>query len=151
MDPADLERLVDRAVSSLPTPPAPPTLLPRVMRAVAVEAFAAAPAAPRRSWFEWSWPAKVASVVAIALVVTGTMQLGPAMAAALTSSDGALSWLPIAGSLRRLGAWVNTGVVLWRVVQPFAVAGVVLVTVMCAACAAFGAALKSVALEGSST
>src|SRR5688500_12276604 len=47
MNPADLERLVDRELQRLPAPRAPETLLPRVMAAV--------DAAARRPWYTRAW------------------------------------------------------------------------------------------------
>ena len=59
MDPAELERLVDRALGQLPAPRAPRTLLPRVMAAVPT------PARPwhARPWLMWPAGWQIISLV----------------------------------------------------------------------------------------
>jgi hypothetical protein len=75
MDPADLERLIDRELRSLPTPRAPRTLLPAVM--------AAANEAANRPWYSrtWlQWP--VGWQLASAVVLLGVVAAGSVVPAA---------------------------------------------------------------------
>src|SRR6478672_10257848 len=93
----DLEDRLDRAIRALPAPAAPPTLLPRVMAAVELEAALAAPVAPATqpsgTWWKWSWPARVASLAGaaclLALIVYGWSHLDPAAAIRLAGNGRA--------------------------------------------------------------
>ena len=149
MNPADLERAVDRALRRLPTVIAPPTLLPRVLEAVR-HRF-------QRPWYErpwFNWPVGLQAASALALV------------AGLAA--GALAWPVLDRVLfdavfAFVGNWetqlsaasadvlsvVNVVAVLRRVLVGEVLNYVIAVTaVMGMACAAFGAALARMALWG---
>jgi hypothetical protein len=151
IDPAELERLTDRALSRLPPPTAPRALLPRVMAAVEIAA--------RRPWYARAWrtwpPAwQAASAAAVLVVVAVAALIAPGVYA--TALDGwALiaeppAWLEGAARTAR-AAWEGSRTV-WRVlIEPVAGYLAVFVLVMSAACIAFGAALdRVVALGGAS-
>ena len=72
MDPADLERLLDRELKQLPRPGAPRTLLPRVMAATA---HAPAPALPASGWSTWSPGLQAAMVAGLLLAIAGIVWL----------------------------------------------------------------------------
>jgi hypothetical protein len=141
MDPADLERLIDRELRSLPAPRAPRTLLPRVM--------AAATAAAERPWYSraWlQWPVgwQLASAMAlIALMAAGSVVLPQIRDAVEAISFVANVRSDVASSAREVETATSAVRVLWRTllapVVPWAFA---LVTLMCAACAVFGTALN---------
>jgi len=141
MDPADLERLIDRELRSLPAPRAPRTLLPRVM--------AAANAAAHRPWYAraWlDWP--VGWQLASALVLIGVVAGGSVLLPQVRDAVEAISFVAnvrsdVASSAREVETATSAVRVLWRTllapVVPWAFA---LVTLMCAACAVFGTALN---------
>lgn len=132
MDPAEVDRLLDRELADLPRPRAPRTLLPRVMAA------AAAPAPAATGWFTWPRAWQAASVAA-ALVVTAFV-----------------AWLAMAPPAGVVNAAQGAGEalavvrVLWDVlVQPAAVYLFVIGILFTLACAAAWAALDA-ALGGAS-
>src|SRR5687767_12320756 len=134
MDPADLERLLDRELRQLPRPNAPPTLLPRVLAATAA---AGAPTAAT-GWFTWPRAWQVASIAAVIAFAAG------------------MSWLVLAAPSRVAGivdAAGKTATVMrmfWDVgLQPVAAYLFVLGVALTLACAATWAAL-GVALGGAS-
>lgn len=140
MDPADLERLVDRELRALPAPRAPRTLLPRVMAAVA---------SARRPWYSraWlTWPAawQAVSVVVLLAAVAGGAMLLPNVRQAMNS----LTFVAevqgdVAARARDVEVAATAVRVLWNAllapVVPYAFG---LVLLMCAACAVFGTALN---------
>ena len=131
MDPADLERLLDRELKQLPRPHAPPTLLPRVLEAT-VGTAARRPAAT--GWFTWPAWARAASV---AVVVLSVVALGRVLASPPTG---------VADAARTAGDAATVMRVFWEVlVQPVATyilfLGVLLVLACAAAWAAFEVAL----------
>jgi hypothetical protein len=140
MDPADLERLVDRELRALPPARAPRTLLPRVMAAVD---------AARRPWYAraWlTWPAawQAVSVVALMAAVAGGAMLLPTLQQAMT----ALTFVAdvkgdVADRARDVEVATTAVRVLWNAllapVVPYAFG---LVLLMCVACAVFGTALN---------
>jgi hypothetical protein len=140
MDPADLERLIDRELQQLPAPRAPRALLPRVMAAVEQA---------QRPWYTraWlTWPAgwQIASVLLLLAVVAGGMALLPAVQSAVD----ALAFVTdirgnVAETARDVEGATTAVRVLWRTllapVVPYAFG---LVLLMCAACAVFGTALN---------
>jgi hypothetical protein len=140
MDPADLERLVDRELRALPAPRAPRTLLPRVMAAVA---------SARRPWYSraWlTWPAawQAVSVVVLLAAVAGGAMLLPNVRQAMNS----LTFVAevqgdVAARARDVEVATTAVRVLWNAllapVVPYAFG---LVLLMCAACAVFGTALN---------
>ena len=134
MDPADLERLIDRELRALPPPRAPRSLLPRVM--------AAADEAARRPWYSraWlEWP--VAWQLTSALVLIGVVAAAGVLLPQVRAAVAALSF--VADSTRDVEVTTSAVRVLWRTllapVVPWAFG---LVTLMCAACAVFGTALN---------
>lgn len=145
MDPADLERLVDRELRQLPLPRAPHTLLPRVM--AAAEARMGAPWY-RRAWRTWPIGWRLASAAACAAVVVAAgaalpLQLLGKAAGVAAASDTVRDAAALAG---RIEAATNAVWVLWRVlVQPLVPFAFALAMLMCLACAAFGLALNYVA------
>ena len=140
MDPADLERLIDRELRALPAPSAPRTLLPRVMAAVA---------SARRPWYSraWlTWPAawQAVSVVVLLAAVAGGAMLLPNVRQAMNS----LTFVAevqgdVAARARDVEVATTAVRVLWNAllapVVPYAFG---LVLLMCVACAVFGTALN---------
>jgi len=141
MDPADLERLIDRELRSLPAPRAPRSLLPRVM--------AAAHAAAERPWYSraWlEWPVGwqfASALVLLAVVAGGSVVVPHVRDAVETIGFVANVRGDVASSARDVETATTAVRVLWRTllapVVPWAFA---LVTLMCAACAVFGTALN---------
>jgi hypothetical protein len=141
MDPADLERLIDRELRALPAPRAPRALLPRVM--------AAANAAAQRPWYSraWlDWPVGwqlASALVLIGVVAGGSVVLPQVRDAVETISFVADVRSDVASSAREVETATTAVRVLWRTllapVVPWAFG---LVTLMCAACAVFGTALN---------
>ena len=134
MDPADLERLIDRELRALPPPRAPRALLPRVMAAV--------DDAARRPWYmrPWlQWP--VTGQLASALVLIGVVAAGGVLLPQLRAAVSTFGF--VADSTRDVEVATTTMRVLWRTllapVVPWAFG---LLTLMCAACAVFGTALN---------
>ena len=140
MDPADLERLLNRELRALPAPRAPRTLLPRVMAAVALA---------QRPWYSrtWlTWPAawQAVSVVMLLAAVSGGAMLLPGVREAMNS----LTFVAevqgdVAARARDVEVATTAVRVLWNAllapVVPYAFG---LVLLMCAACAVFGTALN---------
>jgi predicted permease len=123
MNPADLQRIAHRELRRLPAPRAPHTLLPRVM--AAVQEWSLRPWYAR-DWFTWPEALKVASAIALVLLVFGSALLWPRLEAAFT---------PV----------VVPATVLWRMLlEPLVPYAFVFVMSMCLACAAFAAALNQV-------
>lgn len=158
MPPRDLEDIVDRALKQLPVPRAPRSLLPRVMAAIEtgpVEPVSASP--PRtRPWVTWPLAWQVASItVAIALAL-GVARLWPhaasvaATAATTLAGDAPLRISAVAAETLSMAATVaNATRIVWHaLVQPLVGYVLILILVMCAACATFGAALSRVVLGG---
>jgi hypothetical protein len=141
MDPADLERLIDRELRSLPGPRAPRALLPRVMAAVNETV--------NRPWYSrtWlQWP--VGWQLASALALIGVVAAGGVILPQLRDAVEAISFVAnvrsdVASSTREVETATTAVRVLWRTllapVVPWAFG---LVTLMCAACAVFGTALN---------
>ncbi|HTV03331.1 MAG TPA: hypothetical protein VMF13_22465 [Luteitalea sp.] len=138
MHPEELTRLVDEALGQLPLPRAPRSLHPRVMAAVT-------PQIHGRPWFTWSWPAQVAAMVCLAVIVTGVTWLEPRLVLDLTQ------WVPewMVGVTAQISAVAETGSAVGRVVQvtwsgvvlPIAKLVLLLTVALCTACAACLAAL----------
>jgi hypothetical protein len=140
MDPAELERLVDRALGQLPAPRAPRTLLPRVMAAVPT------PARPwyARPWLMWPAGWQIISLVVLIGVMAGVATLltgmrAPASALVLAADVRA----HVVETARDMATATAALELLWRVllapVVPYAFA---LAFLMCLACAVFGTALN---------
>ena len=141
MDPADLERLIDRELRALPTPQAPRALLPRVM--AAVEASRRQPWYSR-AWLMWPIGWQVASIALLLGVVAGAASLLPALRSAAT----VLSFVDgmgggVAETARDVEVATSAVRVLWRaLVAPVVPYAFALVSLMCVACAVFGTALN---------
>jgi hypothetical protein len=122
----DLESAVHEELRALPLPPAPPTLLPRVL--AAVEAWARRPWYSR-TWFTWPGVWQAVSIAAVAVVA----------AAAVVGTPWVLQ------SIEETTA-VTAARILWRTLAaplvPYLFAVVML---MCLACAAVGTALNRLA------
>lgn len=141
MDPADLERLVDRELQRLPAPHAPETLLPRVM--AAVDAAARRPWF-RRAWFTWPVGWQMASVAIGIIALTAVVMLLPEVTSAarqapvVTDVSGEVSAVA-----QQLDTVTTAARVLWRAllapVVPYAFG---LVLLMSLACALFGTVLN---------
>lgn len=126
MEPADLERLLDRELKQLPQPVAPRTLLPRVMAAT-VEA----PALPASGWSTWSPGWQAAAVAGLLLAIAG------------------LAWLflappaPVTDVTRTAGETAAVMRLFWDVLlQPVVTYVFVLGLALAMACAAAWAALE---------
>jgi hypothetical protein len=133
MTSGDLERQVERALRQLPSPRAPHTLAPRVMRAVAAAASAAV--APMAGWRQWAPIWQAATLVA-----------------ALSIALSILLAVPVAASWVANLAVARATASLWReFAAPLAIPAITVVAVMCTACALLVAGLKHVAWEGQRT
>jgi hypothetical protein len=141
MDPADLERLIDRELRALPPPRAPRTLLPRVM--AAVEASKHQPWYSR-AWLTWPIGWQVASIVLLVGTVAGGVSLLPALRSAATVLSFVEGVDPGVVETARDVEVATTAVrVLWRsLVAPIVPYAFALVSLMCVACAVFGTALN---------
>jgi hypothetical protein len=151
MTPSDLDDRLDRELRRLPSPPAPPTLLPRVLELVGQRARA-----PwyRRAWVTWPAGWQVASAAALAVVMIGIALALPgtqrafedarSLVAAHVPADAA-GFLQIA----RQGSTLMR--VWWDVLlQPVAAYVAVLGIVVSLACAAFWTVLNLLAPGGAS-
>ncbi len=149
MHPADLERLVDAELRSLPAPYAPHTLLPRVLSAV--QNWTLQPWYTR-AWFTWPLAWQAAAVCVLAFAAWGGLTLMSVAHAALSGGSSAAvvasTANDIAGYLRGAAVMFEAGQDLGRtLLVPVARVVFAIVVVMCAACAVFGAALNHVILE----
>ncbi len=135
MDPADLDRLLDRELKALPRPAAPRTLLPRVIAAT-LDPVGDASAAT--GWSTWSRGWQLGSVAALMAVIGVAWLLLPA--APREISDATRTAVETATLVR----------VFWQVLfGPIAVYIAVLGVALTLACAAAWAAFE-VALGGAS-
>lgn len=132
MDPVDFDEL-DRALSELPAPRAPRTLLPRVLAATVDN-----PAAQPTGWLTWPLAWQVASVAALVLALGGAWMFAAAPPQQVTRAAGTAG--EVATLLR----------VFWDVLfQPVATYILVLGISLALACALAWAALEA-ALGGAS-
>jgi hypothetical protein len=144
----DLERELHHALRQLPAPRAPGTLRPRILAAIAREAS--------RPWYMrsfWTWPQSLQTAAAVvacavigagALVLTGIVPLGTALAAAGREMPG---WLvAISDALAATTVIVRT---VWRLlVLPAATLAFVLVLVTALTSALGWSTLSRLALGG---
>lgn len=151
MHPDELEQWANRRLRAQPPLRAPRTLLPRVMQAV--HSVAGQPWYAR-TWFSWPVAGQALSVGIVLSMVIGYVWMAPALH---QSVDGATTRLtsqvlaPFSGVLEEIAKVRVAARVVWQsALQPVVAALFVLVVLMCAACAAFGAALDRVALGGPS-
>jgi hypothetical protein len=140
----DLERIVDRALKRLPTPRAPHTLLPRVMAARAAQTQRVRP------FLAWPIAWQVASVATLLVLALGVARLWSGTEVLLQQSASPF-WSSAAETVGQVTATVtttvNVGRAVWRaLVEPFVGYVLVLILVMCAACATGAAALGRVAV-----
>ena len=149
MHPDDLERIVDRALKQLPGPRAPRTLLPRVI--AAIETGRVEKPSPR-PWLSWPLAWQVASLAALVVLGVGLSTLWPSVQSAVQPRIApALTELTatVADFTASVGVVTTVARAVWNViVQPLLGYVLLLVLMMCAACAAFGAALGRVVLGG---
>jgi hypothetical protein len=141
MNPADLERLVDRELQRLPGPRAPESLLPRVM--AAVEAAARRPWY-RRAWFTWPVGWQMASVVLGVIALTALVLFLPNVTSAARQAPVvATVGGEVSAAAQQMDTVATAARVLWRAllapVVPYAFG---LVLLMCLACAVFGTVLN---------
>jgi hypothetical protein len=147
MDPAELERLVDRALRALPDPRAPETLAARVMAAVEwQEAGAAA------SWRHWAPAWRALFGAALAVLVLGVWRLADAFGARFEAAYRHVvvhvpsAWAAAAADLARVAEACR---VIWHVVvQPIAPPLVVFLFAMSAAAMLCLIALQRIAFGG---
>ena len=146
-----LSAVIGRELAQLPRPCASRSLMPRVMAAVATSRPAP------RTWFTWPLEWQVLSIAALAVLVAGAVWSWPIAHTAMTTALAALwgkagavtSW--IAPATARVQGVVSVIGSVWRGLLQPVVGGVFLILViLCAICAAFGAALGRVALGGAS-
>lgn len=149
MHPADLERLVDVEIRSLPMPRAPRTLLPRVL-------FAAQNWALRpwysRAWFTWPLAWQAVAICTLVLSAWGGVTLMSVVHAAMSGGSSAhivaSAANDVAGFVRGAAVMVEAGRDLSRtLLVPLARLVSAVVVLMCVACAVFGAALNHVIFE----
>jgi hypothetical protein len=142
----DLESFVHDALTRLPGPTAPATLLPRVMTAVRQRPWYA------RAWTTWPRPLQAASLAAIAGVAVAIVLVWPSLDAASSALlTRAVSGLrPVSQASQGATEIFMAIDVLRRVFAPALGFAVAVVTVMSAACAIVGAALARFALGGAS-
>jgi hypothetical protein len=153
MPPGDLEDVVDRALRQLPAPKAPKTLVPRVMAAIATERVRTSRARP---WLNWPLAWQVASVTMLIALGVGIARLWPDAPSFVPQSatarvEGVLEKVStvVAKTVSDASTVLSVTRIVWRaLVQPLVAYVLVLVLVMCAACATFGAALGRVVLGG---
>jgi hypothetical protein len=149
MLPDDLEDVVDRALKQLPGPRAPRTLMPRVMAAIETERARTSSARP---WLAWPLAWQVASVTALIVLGVGMARLWPgALSVVQQSTPPVFADVTsfVVDVARKASAAANVTRIVWHaLVEPLVGYLLVLVLVMCAACATFGAALGRVALGG---
>jgi hypothetical protein len=147
MHPVDPEAIVDAALSELPQPRAPHTLLPRVM--AAVHAWANRPWYAR-AWFTWPVAGQVASLAALLLLVGGIAFMLRGSEIHVTTLIASLTGGPqgrVADLFRDARLASAAAQALWRpLLQPLLLVAFVLVMTMSAACVGFGAALNYVTL-----
>jgi hypothetical protein len=142
----DLDARVHDALTRLPAPVAPSTLLPRVMAAVQRRPWYA------RAWTTWPLPLRIASAVGLAGLAVGVALAWPLVDAAsrLLMARVAASLQPVSRASEGATEIFMAIDVLRRVFAPALGFAVVVVTVMSAACAVVGAALARFALGGAS-
>ena len=140
MHPVELQRHIDRELKSLPVLPAPDTLLPRVL--AAVRHWADRPW-HARAWFTWPMWWRVVSAATLLAVLAGVGVALPVVQDSVTARVAAIH-LPVsvdvAAAARRVVVIAGTLRILWLAIAgPFvayAFALLVLMGLLCAACAA---------------
>jgi hypothetical protein len=148
MDPADIEAVVHRALTKLPSPRAPRSLLPRVLAVVHQ------PVRPwyERAWMTWPRAWQLASLTALAGLAWALVLVLPSiesLVVAVVTRVGS-EFTPIAGLTGSIAVTLNAVDVLRRALAPTLGYAVSLIVMMSAACAVVGAALAHMALGGAS-
>ncbi len=142
MEPADLDRRLNRALERLPAPVAPETLLRRVMQTVDSRAHA-----PwyRREWRQWPLAWQVVSVAAGIGFVALALGRGPSPAVTTWVTGETLA--PAQAVTSQVEPTVAALQILWRVVVEPLVPGLfALAMLMFVACVAIGLTLNYVVL-----
>ncbi|HEY7500849.1 MAG TPA: hypothetical protein VH740_20160 [Vicinamibacterales bacterium] len=145
--------IVGHALSELPSPRAPRTLLPRVMAAASAKEVGRARPAATTS-FVWPSAWQAASLAALVVLVAGLAWIWPSARGFLESpSAGPIGtiWTNLVVVVRSTAAAASVVSVVWEsLVRPIVPYVFVWIVLMSAACAGFGAALGRVALGGAS-
>jgi len=145
MDPAELERIVDRELRQLREPRAPHTLVPRVM--AAARAWAGRPWYTR-PWVTWPAAWQAASMATLLVILAGVALLLPTVRTAAAGTVAPLAsgvMSEVAGLVMRAEAMTAVVQILWRtLVEPVAVCASLLLLLMWLALAVFGTALDRV-------
>lgn len=123
------------ALRAIPAPRAPHTLAPRVM--AAVHARLAAHAVAARTWFDWSVPAQLASVLAFVVVIAGAALVWP-------SIQGAVAQATSSDAVRVASVFFQS---VWQPLMVWVLAAMTLTILFCAT---VGALLGRLALGGAS-
>lgn len=153
MNSFELERFVSRQLRALPMPPAPRTLLPRVL--AAARAWSERPWYARE-WFTWPFVWQFGSVALLLLTIVAGAVAVPMLQSFLAETAVAIG-STIQMDLPQLGGGLDVSAnalrVIWRaLVQPFLPYAFAVVVLMCGACASavfvlnrlvFGRALHS--------
>jgi hypothetical protein len=151
MNAVDLEQLIDRELKQLPTPPAPRTLLPRVLAATVHRKPAPWYARP---WVTWPRGWQIASVVVfVAIGVSLSIFMPTVQHVAGNIPSRFAGSAP--GRIAAVAAIVAEGATLVRVfwqvmLEPVAFYLLILAVSLSLACAAVWTALERVALGGAS-
>jgi hypothetical protein len=149
MHSADLERLVDAELRSLPTPYAPRTLLPRVLSAA--QNWTLRPWYAR-AWFTWPLAWQAVAMCALVLLAWGGLTLMSVVHAAMSGGSSAEV---VVSAANDVAGFVRGAAVMAEAVQdlcrallaPIARLLFAIVVVMYVACVVFGAALNHVIFE----
>lgn len=123
------------ALRAMPMARAPLTLAPRVM--AAVHARLALQAAAARTWFDWSVPAQLASLIGFVALVAGAALAWPSVAELLGRATDV-------GEVRVASVFFRA---LWQPVMVWVLAGTTFTVLFCAT---VGALLGRLALGGAS-
>jgi hypothetical protein len=145
---ADLEHAVHDELRRLPSPEAPPTLLPRVL--AAVQEWTMRPWY-QRAWFTWPLGWQVISLAALVGFAGAGVVIFPSAEQALVTAIAARTAVAAAALRSVFGqaeAVVTAARIVWRALgEPLVPYAFTVVLVMCLACVAFGTVLNRVAFE----
>ena len=144
IDPRDPHDPLHRALKALPAPKAPRTLLPRVMAEAARRQQRQRGIVP---WFDWPVEWRWMSAAAVVLLAVASTLVGPGLEAlagtALANATGAIEDR-IVSTVPGSAAAAHLASVAWEMVLQPAISFVLMwMVVMCAACAAIGAAFSA--------
>jgi hypothetical protein len=128
----ELERFVDRHLRALPLPSAPPTLLPRVLRAA--QAWSQRPWYTRE-WFTWPVGWQAGSVALLVLTIAAAA-VGASAVQSFISQATASAVSSMTIDIPQIGSGVQTAAttfrVIWQVlVQPFLPYVFAVIVLMC--------------------